>query len=271
MPAYERFATFYDEVMDDPEPRAEQVRTWIARYQPEATSLLELGCGTGSLLARLPSLPSLTGVDRSPEMLSVARGKVPGAHLVEADMRQVDLARRFDVVACVFDSLNHLLSFDGWEATFEVAHGHLAEGGLFVFDVNTVSELRRLGDDPPLVVDFEGGTAVIDVSVAQEAPAAEEAPVAEGPPAAGDPAASGPVTGDAEGPVLSSWDIRIFEHVSDTRYELHHERIAELAVPLARVESALRGRFAVLESVDEAGSTPTDDSVKGHYACRRLS
>ncbi len=53
MPAYERFASFYDLVMDDPEPRAVRVNDAIARYRPDAASLLELGCGTGSILARL--------------------------------------------------------------------------------------------------------------------------------------------------------------------------------------------------------------------------
>ena len=225
MVAYERFAAFYDVVMDDPGPRAARVNAAIDRYRPEAASLLELGCGTGSILARLETGAELTGLDRSPEMLAIAATKVPGAQLLEGDMADFDLGRRFDVVACVFDSINHLLHVGAWTSLFACVHRHLTDGGLFVFDVNTLGELRRLGEDPPWVYDFEGGTAVIDVSFAL----------------------------DAAGLGVTDWDIRIFEQVTDTRYELHHECIGELALPLDRVRALVAEGFELLEEVDEDG------------------
>src|SRR5580704_11219863 len=105
MTSYHRFSGFYDAVMDDPVPRAQRVNDWVSRYLPKASSLLELGCGTGSILARITSVPILTGLDLSPEMLAVALEKVPNARLVEADMKSFSLGERFDVVICVFDSL----------------------------------------------------------------------------------------------------------------------------------------------------------------------
>ncbi len=137
-------------------------------------------------------------------MLAIAATKVPGAQLVEGDMADFDLGRRFDVVACVFDSINHLLDVASWASLLACVHRHLTDGGLFVFDVNTVGELHRLGEEPPWVYDFGGGMAVIDVTFAL------------------DPAGLG----------VTDWDIRIFEQVDGTRYELHHERIGELALPL---------------------------------------
>src|ERR1035441_9453517 len=98
MPAYDRFSAFYDAVMDDPEPRADRVVASIDRYLPRAASLLELGCGTGSILARLTALPSLTGLDRSPAMLAIAKEKVPDARLYEGNMESFSLGERFDVV-----------------------------------------------------------------------------------------------------------------------------------------------------------------------------
>jgi SAM-dependent methyltransferase len=241
MTAYRRFSGFYDAVMDDPAPRAQQVIDWVTRYLPHASSLLELGCGTGSILARLTSIPSLTGLDLSPEMLAVAREKVPGARLIEGDMKAFSLAETFDVVICVFDTLNHLLSFADWEAMFGVVHDHLTETGLFIFDVNSLGELRRLGEEPPWVYDFGQGVAIIDVAFAED--------------------------GMAEG--VSEWDIRIFEDAGDGRYDLHREQIGELAVPLSHIKSALEGRFLLLEETDERGELPTDDSVKGHFCYRR--
>ena len=241
MAAYKHFAAFYDVVMDDPGPRAARVNASIDRYRPEAASLLELACGTGSILARLATDAQLTGLDRSPEMLEVAAAKVPGTQLVEGDMSSFDLGRRFDVIVCVFDSVNHLLDVDSWASLFTCVHVHLSQGGLFVLDVNTVGELRRLGNEPPWVYDFDGGTAVIDVTFAL------------------DPGGLG----------VTDWDIRIFEQTAATRYELHHERIGELALPLERVRGLLAGWFELLEEVDEDGLPATDTSIKAYYALRR--
>jgi SAM-dependent methyltransferase len=238
---YDVFSRFYDAVMDDPGPRADRVAGWIERYRPQTTSLLELGCGTGSILARLESVPELTGIDQSSEMLARAQAKVPRARLVEGDMRSFSLDERFDVVICVFDSLNHLLFFGDWESMFDAVHRHLVDGGLFIFDVNTVGELRRLGEEPAWVDDFDGGVAIIDVSFAED--------------------------GESEG--ISVWDVRMFEEVGPSQYTLHRERIGELAVLLSRMKAALQTNFELLDEKSERGEQPTDDSVKGHFVYRR--
>ena len=238
VPAYEQFARFYDAAMDDPAPRAARVLDFIDRYRPGATTLLELGCGTGSILAHLTTIGSLTGLDQSPEMLALARRKVPRARLIEGDMSSFSLGTRFDVIICVFDSLNHLMTFEAWESLFAAVYDHLDEEGLFILDVNTVGELRRLGEEPPWVYEFDDNVFIMDVSLAEEG--------------------------------LSRWDIRIFEHVGESQYLLHHEEIGELGVGLSRLRASLAARFELLEEVDEVGGPPTDDSVKAHFALRRL-
>ena len=144
MAAYAKFAKFYDQVMGDRSPLIERVRGYVERYLPAAESLLELGCGTGAVLAGLAPGLRVTGVDRSPEMLATAARNAATASLVEADITAFSLGARFDVVICVFDTLNHLPTFDSWLQAFGQVDAHLAEGGLFVFDVNTVGRLRRL-------------------------------------------------------------------------------------------------------------------------------
>lgn len=243
MVAYRYFAAFYDEVMDDPAPRATRVIDAIDRYRPGPASLLELGCGTGSLLERLTDIPTLVGLDRSPEMLAIAGAKVPRAQLVEGDLASFSLGRRFDVVICIFDTLNHLLTFDAWLSAFDAVTAHLADGGLFVFDINTVGELRRLGAEPPAVYDFDRGLAIIDVAFGHD----------------------GEDSGD------SLWDIRIFEDIGGCRYRLHHEQIGELGMGLCRVRSAVGTRFDILELTDERGEPADDDSVKAHFVLRQLT
>jgi SAM-dependent methyltransferase len=237
VPDYDLFARFYDAAMDDPRPRGARVLASIDRYLPQAASVLELGCGTGSILAQLTGFPVLTGMDRSPEMLAVASAKVPAARLLLGDIGDFWLGERFDVVVCVFDTLNHLLTFDAWRSMFDSVYDHLVEDGLFIFDVNTVGELRRLGEEPPWVYEFDEHVLIMDVALAEDG--------------------------------LSEWDIRIFEHLGGSHYQLHHEQIGELGVRLRRITAALEAKFTLLEANSDSGEAATDSSVKAYFTFRR--
>jgi SAM-dependent methyltransferase len=223
--------------MDDPEPKRARVLSIVRRHLPRAESLLELGCGTGAMLEGLREIDRLTGIDRSPQMLAIARTKLPEARLIEGDITAFELAERFDVVICVFDTLNHITSFAGWKALFERAHAHLAPGGLFIFDVNTVAKLRGLAAYGPWF-DEVGG-----VTVAQSV----------------DP----PVDG------VSRWNVWIVEPTGDGAYAGVHEPIGELAVELEQIEAALTTAFELLEARDEGGAQPSADSERVHFALRR--
>jgi SAM-dependent methyltransferase len=239
VPSYDRLARFYDAIMDDPLPRAAHVKDCIERYRPEPESILELACGTGSILECLGSVPHRTGLDISPEMLAEARTKLHDVEFVEGNMTSFALGRRFDVVICVFDSLNHLLDFAEWESTFEAVQEHLTDGGLFVFDVNTLGELHRIGEEQPWVFDFDGNVLIMDVLFG------------------------------VDGQV--NWDLRVFERTGETTFELHHESIGELGVELDRIARSLEKHFEVLDVSDPLGTPATDDSNRAYFACRRAS
>jgi hypothetical protein len=48
----------------------------------------------------------------------------------------------------------------------------------------------------------------------------------------------------------SNWNIKVFEHVNHTRYELHEENIVEVSFPLQKIAAALRLHFANVRVVD---------------------
>jgi SAM-dependent methyltransferase len=125
--------------------------------------VLELGCGTGAILAGLGSGLALTGLDFSPEMLEIAERRCPHARLHLDDMTTFSLREQFDVVLCVFDTLNHVSTFDGWKSLFERVSTHLVDGGIFIFDINTLGRFRRLADMAPWVHDFDGHTLIMNV------------------------------------------------------------------------------------------------------------
>lgn len=71
-----------------------------------AGSILELGCGSGRVLAALQRTGAhLTGLDLHPGMCALARARVPQAHVIEADMRTFDLERPFDRIVMAYNSL----------------------------------------------------------------------------------------------------------------------------------------------------------------------
>jgi SAM-dependent methyltransferase len=124
-------------------------RVWpfLARHAPPAAgaapSWLDLCCGTGSLLELAAEAGyDTTGVDSSPHQLRHARRGVPAARFVRADVRTLSLGRSFDVVTCMFDSLNYLVRLRCLERALRAARRHLAPGGVFVFDVNTFAGLQ---------------------------------------------------------------------------------------------------------------------------------
>lgn len=82
----------------------------LRRYFPHASSLFELGCGTGFVLAALrandPRL-RLTGAELYVEGLEIARSRVPDAELLQIDGRHIPFEGEFDV-AGAFDVLEHI-------------------------------------------------------------------------------------------------------------------------------------------------------------------
>lgn len=239
MPAYTDFAKFYDQIMGDRSSVIERIRGYVRGYLPDARTLLELGCGTGAVLAGLADGLQVTGLDLSPEMLAAAAATLPGVRLVRADITEFSLGTRFDVVICVFDTLNHLPSFDAWQAMFRLVDAHLADGGLFIFDVNTIGRLRRLAAAPVYVEDFGPHTLIMDVTTGEDG--------------------------------VFPWDVRIFERVKGETFRLHHERIGELGVPLARIQEALAPRFELLEATNIEGDPADDDSNRAYFVYRHLA
>jgi len=123
-------------VMRDPSGDAAFYR---ALAQETGGPVLELGCGTGRVLLPIAALGiPCVGVDASPAMLAVLRGKSPppNLELVQASMETFDVgARRFALVTCPFRAFQHLLTVDAQLAALANVRRHLAPGGAFAFDV----------------------------------------------------------------------------------------------------------------------------------------
>ncbi len=106
---------------------------------PQARRLLDVGCGAGNfslkILERLPGL-EVTLVDLSLPMLTRAQERVPGARVLQGDIRALDLGEAtFDVIVAAA-VLHHLRTDAEWRAVFAKFHRALAPGGsLWIFDL----------------------------------------------------------------------------------------------------------------------------------------
>ncbi|MGI8612990.1 MAG: class I SAM-dependent methyltransferase [Nocardioidaceae bacterium] len=70
-----------------------------AELAPPGGSILDAGCGTGRVSIELARRGfECTGVDADASMLQVARDRAPGLRWVAADLAELDLGERFDLV-----------------------------------------------------------------------------------------------------------------------------------------------------------------------------
>jgi SAM-dependent methyltransferase len=119
------------------------LRPLVRKQLPTAKTWLDLCCGTGSLVRLVDRHGfAATGVDSSKHQIQHARKHVPGAEFVVQDVRRLSLGRKFDVITCMFDSLNYLTARQDLLKAFRGAHRHLAPRGIFAFDMNTFDGLQ---------------------------------------------------------------------------------------------------------------------------------
>ncbi|WP_454192172.1 class I SAM-dependent DNA methyltransferase [Paenibacillus sp. Marseille-Q7038] len=165
--SYRKFAYVYDELMEDM-PYPEWIRfariAWEKHGIP--ASVVELGCGTGSLT--IPLVKSgfeVTGIDLSADMLSVARQKLEETpqgnrffregtiRWIHQDMRNWELPEPVDTVISFCDSINYLLKEEDIIRTFRQTYQGLKSGGTFLFDVHHPNTFIRYEEEQPFVLD----------------------------------------------------------------------------------------------------------------------
>lgn len=101
-----------------------------------ARRVLELGCGSGRILAALaPEVDELHGVDSSEEALSLARKKLPASVVLHrAEMESFDVGGGFDRVLIPFNGVYCLPDLAAVRGAFVQVEQALGVNGLLVFD-----------------------------------------------------------------------------------------------------------------------------------------
>jgi SAM-dependent methyltransferase len=234
--SYSKFYKYYDKIMGDRSGTGDLLHDIINKHHPLGKTVLELACGTGAILEQLSKKYTIHGLDISSGMLSIARKKLPTAKFYRHDMTFFRLNRQFDVIVCVFDSINHLLKFSLWKKVFYQSYKHLNDEGLLIFDMNTAVKFKKVLDLCPVAAKIGSNFLIIKVIPA--------------------------------GKRKALWNIKIFEQKNRNNYKLYEESIKETTFPAAKVKEAL-AQFRRIVVIDPKRKRPSSKSERLFFICKK--
>src|SRR5919199_563285 len=143
--AYEALGSSYDTFTADYEYEGwlTAIESWAVAAGLPGRRLLDVACGTGkSFLPMLARGYSVSACDISPTMVAEAQRKAPHVDVVVADMRALVWRSSFDLVTCLDDAFNYLLSEDDLARALRGIAKALVPGGVLVFDANSLWTYR---------------------------------------------------------------------------------------------------------------------------------
>lgn len=134
---FHRLAEHYDSLVASKDYRIESQKLELLAHRlgrSGGKSWLDVACGTGRHLEFLRRTHRVTGVDVSPEMLRVARRRLPRTRFVLGDMRTFDLKESFDVVSCLYSAIGHLRTEHDLRSALRNFARHLRPGGVAIIE-----------------------------------------------------------------------------------------------------------------------------------------
>lgn len=139
---YEKTALIYDSLMShvDYAKWAHYLIRIFKKHEIWPESILDIACGTGSLIEKLAGRGfNCTGIDYSRQMVKLAAKKLKRLDipLITGDMSNIPVTGKFDVLLCLYDSMNYLESIDSIVQCAQEAVKLLNPNGMFIFDLCT--------------------------------------------------------------------------------------------------------------------------------------
>jgi len=102
------------------------------RFDPKGKRVLDVGCGTGFYTQYyVVRGADVTGLDIAPTAIERLRARFPAARFLLADVSEVALEERFDLVNA-FDVLYHITEDAKWERALRTLGAAVAPGGLLL-------------------------------------------------------------------------------------------------------------------------------------------
>jgi len=150
MNSYTKFAHLYDSLMHsdvDYEKWADYIENLFDKYEKTPNLVCDLACGTGNITLPLSRRGyEMIGVDRSFDMLSIAREKAQDSGLdamfLEQDLKNLDLYGSCDAFLCMIDGFNYILNPESlYKIAKRIKTCFLEPDGIFIFDLSSAYKL----------------------------------------------------------------------------------------------------------------------------------
>ncbi len=158
---YTAFSEIYDTLMH-PDINYEEIADFLENIftlsgkNPEM--VVDLACGTGNLTLPLARRGyDMIGVDKSFDMLSIAREKAEGDILfLNQDMTRLDLYGTADAFISMIDGVNYILNPNSLYKMFKkIKTCFLNEGGMVIFDISSEYKLKKIIGNNTFIHDTE--------------------------------------------------------------------------------------------------------------------
>lgn len=234
---YNIIAKYYDTVIGagfETDELFEKIKRKYFRKN-DLNSILELGCGTGENLKVFGKNYDLTGIDISSEMIRIAKKKSLSADLGVKDIREYKFNREFDLILCLYDTINHITLFSDWKKIFKNTSDHLNPNGLFVFDINTLFKLEYFSTISPIVHEFGKNYLFINISKISNN--------------------------------TFNWNLKIFEKIKSNSFKLIEANIKESSFAIIRIKTELEKYFNILKIEDDSGRKVIENSGRVFFIC----
>lgn len=138
---FDGVAAHYDHLMRHVPYRkwVDYIEAILERRLARPQKVLDLCCGTGRVGSEMLRRGyDVVGVDLSAPMVRHCSLQAPALLAAVQDACDLGLkSGQFDLIVCLYDSLNYILEADRLQRCFQEAHRVLAPNGLFIFDMNT--------------------------------------------------------------------------------------------------------------------------------------
>jgi len=145
---YKALAPIYDDLMRDInyEDWADFIDEVIQTHHPEAKTILELGCGTGSFSISLDELDfyDISATDFSDEMLDIAKTKavfkksnVKWKNLDFHKLSEGETDQTFNVLLMLFDTINYIQNPEDVVSVLQNLKKLMDDNAVLIFDFTT--------------------------------------------------------------------------------------------------------------------------------------
>ncbi len=243
MDTYNKFLDYYDEIVrwiNSPlEDEVEfLIEDCINEYFPEAKTILEAACWTGTVAEELQKRwYKIQGFDINDKALKKAWEKIWEKNVFHWDMTNYNFGKKYDVILCNYNSICHLLKFEDWTKFFENTYNHLNENWLFVFDINTLFEFESITRDFAQFYTFWEDVVCLEMFKKSN---------------------------------YYEWLIKIFSQENGENFHLTKEVVKENSFAISKIEKEFSNIwFEVVEKVDFHYWEVTAESERVYFMCRK--